>query len=68
MMYTMLLTSITIQDTVYILSLKRTLVPVLSGDTWSSLSRAVASMWDGIDRVESEGFAQTVTNNLKRRK
>ena len=52
MMYMAILTSITIQHTLYILILLRTLVPVLSEDTWPSI-KAVVSMWGGVDRIES---------------
>ena len=39
-------------------------VPVLSDDTWQSL-RAVAGMWDGNDRVESEGFTSPIANKYR---
>ena len=50
----LILTSVTIQHTLYILSLLSytSLLLVLSVDTWPSL-KAVVSMWDGVDRVES---------------
>ena len=48
-----------------ILLLQRTLVPVLSDNTWPSLGRAVASLLDDIHQVES--VESTVSFKKKRK-